>query len=50
MSTFIVGSLVIGAFLFVILNTINKKKKGESSCGSCSGCANSSYCHEKKIK
>lgn len=48
MSTFIVGGLVLAAFVAVVLNLLKKKKRGETSCGSCSGCANSAYCHINK--
>jgi len=48
MSTIIVGAVVLAAFAFVIFHLIGKKQKGETSCGSCGGCANSAYCHIKK--
>lgn len=48
MATFIVGSIVLGAFAAVGISTYRNKKKGRSSCGSCKGCGNAAYCHSRK--
>lgn len=48
MATFIIGTIVIGAFVAVAIGTYRKKKKTGSCCSSCKGCANSPYCHGNK--
>ncbi len=49
----IICSAIAVAFVAVIASGIRKKKQGNSSCGSCSGCPMNGKCHqavEKKDK
>lgn len=41
MSTFIIGTLVLGAFVCVGYKTYKDKKSGKGCGGSCSGCQSS---------
>lgn len=51
MATAIVGFIVLAIVILVMLKLHSDKKKGKSSCGcKCSGCPNSSICHEKNSK
>lgn len=48
--TILVLSIVAVIFAAIIVKGIINKKNGKSSCscGSCSGCANSEFCHANK--
>ncbi len=48
MATFVVGTLVLGAFVGVGISTYRKKKKTGSCCSGCKGCGNASVCHGGK--
>lgn len=46
MSTAIIGTIVIGAMVFVAIKQFKKSKSGGSGCGcGCSGCSSAKSCH-----
>ncbi len=45
MATFIIGTIVLGAFTGVGYYTYKEKKKGGSCGGGCSGCPHAGKCH-----
>lgn len=45
MATFIVGTIVLGLFVFVGYKQYKNKKNGGGCSGNCSGCCKSNNCH-----
>lgn len=45
MATFIIGAIVIGAFVVVGYGMYKQKKKGGSCCSGCKGCTNTGCNH-----
>ncbi len=47
--TYLVAAIVAAIFIAIVVKGIINKKNGKHSCscGSCSGCANSEFCHTK---
>lgn len=50
LSTIIIASLIAIIFIAIVVKGIINLKKGKGicSCGSCSGCSMSDYCHGNK--
>lgn len=46
MSTFIIGTIVIGSLILGVVKIAKDKKKGGCGCG-CSGCSHASDCHKQ---
>ena len=45
LATIIVTAILITIVTAIIIKMVRDKKKGVSSCGSCSGCPNAGICH-----
>jgi hypothetical protein len=46
LATILISLALLAVFSLVIFNIVRKRKRGESSCGSCcSGCALADKCH-----
>jgi len=50
LATILVGLALAAAIAGIIIVMIRNKKKGKSSCGSCSSCAMSESCHPPEGK
>lgn len=46
MSTFLIGSVVIGVMILVAIKQFKKHSKGDSCGCGCSGCSQASKCHK----